>query len=104
MKSADKLMAEPIEPAGELQNGLTSRTWPVILYGALILMPANIFLLLVAGQSLIGPVSFIALILWVEACRLSRRPLTTAEAFIVYSVSAVAAGQLIFYMYAIHPA
>lgn len=88
----------------ELENGLTPRTWPVILYGALILMPANMYLLLVAGQSLVGPISFIALILWVEAARLSRRPLTTAEAFIVYSVSAVAASQLIFYHYAIHPA
>ena len=87
-----------------LESGLTRRTWPVILYGALVLMPANIYLLLVAGQSLVGPISFIALILWVEAVRLSRRPLTTAEAFIVYAVSAVAAGQLIFYMYAIHPA
>jgi len=91
-------------PAGRLENGLTSRTWPVILYGALVLMPANIYLLLVAGQSLLGPISFIALILWVETVRLSRKPLTTAEAFIVYSVSGVAAGQMIFYMYAIHPA
>src|SRR5512133_1685579 len=88
----------------KLESGLTRRTWPVILYGALVLMPANIYLLLVAGQSLVGPISFIALILWVEAVRLSRKPLTTAEAFIVYSVSAVAAGQLIFYMYAVYPA
>jgi len=92
------------ELSAPLENGLTSRTWPVILYGAFVLMPANLYLLLVAGQSLIGPISFIALILWVEAIRLSRRPLTTAEAFIVYSVSAAAAGQLIFYMYALHPA
>jgi len=87
-----------------LESGLTSRTWPVILYGAFILMPANIYLLLVAGQSLLGPISFIALILWVEAARLSRRPLSTAEAFIVYSVSAAAAGQMLFYLYAIYPA
>ena len=90
--------------AQALENGLTSRTWPVILYGAFILMPANIYLMLVAGQSLLGPISFIALILWVEAARLSRKPLSTAEAFIVYSVSAVAAGQMLFYMYAIYPA
>ena len=89
---------------GRLESGLTRRTWPVILYGALVLMPANIYLLLVAGQSLIGPISFIALILWVEGVRLTRKPLSTAEAFIVYSVSAVAAGQMIFYLYAIHPA
>lgn len=86
-----------------LENGLTSRTWPVILYGALVLMPANIYLMLVAGQSLTGPISFIALILWVEAARLSRKPLSTAEAFIVYAVSGVAASQLIFYGYAIFP-
>ena len=98
----DHRVEEP--PEGHLESGLTARTWPVILYGALVLMPANIYLLLVAGQSLVGPISFIALILWVEAVRLSRRPLTTAEAFIVYSVSAVAAGQMIFYLYAIHPA
>jgi hypothetical protein len=90
--------------AEALESGLTSRTWPVILYGAFILMPANIYLMLVAGQSLLGPISFIALILWVEAARLSRKPLSTAEAFIVYSVSAVAAGQMLFYMYAIYPA
>lgn len=93
----------PVGVDGALENGLTSRTWPVILYGALVLMPANIYLMLVAGQSLTGPISFIALILWVEAARLSRKPLSTAEAFIVHSVSAVAAGQLIFYGYAIFP-
>src|SRR5512146_3261693 len=94
--------APPLLAQG-LESGLTSRTWPVILYGAFILMPANIYLMLVAGQSLLGPISFIALILWVEAARLSRKPLSTAEAFIVYSVSAVAAGQLLFYAYAIFP-
>lgn len=88
----------------QLEPGLTRRTWPVILYGALVLLPANMYLMLVAGQSLLGPTSFIALILWVEAARLSRRPLTTAEAFIVYSVSAVAAGQMMFYASALHPA
>ncbi len=97
----DKAPAGEIEPV--LESGLTKRTWPVILYGAIVLMPANIYLLLVAGQSLVGPISFIALILWVEAARLSRRHLTTAEAFIVYSVSAVAAGQMLFYSYAIFP-
>lgn len=105
MSLLDTIRGKSEEPAelSHLENGLTSRTWPVILYGALVLMPANIYLMLVAGQSLAGPVSFIALILWVEAARLSRKPLTTAEAFIVYAVSGVAAGQLIFYSYAIFP-
>lgn len=106
--SATKHETKDLAPKGQieppLENGFTRRTWPVILYGALVLMPANIYLMLVAGQSLIGPISFIALILWVEAVRLSRRPLSTAEAFIVYSVSAVAAGQMIFYTYAMYPA
>jgi hypothetical protein len=86
------------------EDGFTARSSLVILYGAFILMPANIYLLLVAGQSLITPIHFIALILWVEMCKFARKPLTTAEAFIVYSVSGVAAGQLIFYLYAINPA
>ena len=55
---------EPEEMVPE-QSGLTPRTSLVILYGAFILMPANIYLLLVAGQSLITPIHFIALILWV---------------------------------------
>ncbi len=97
------LPAGPKEMAAE-QEGFTGRTSLVILYGAFILMPANIYLLLVAGQSLITPIHFIALILWVEMCKFSRRPLTTAEAFIVYTVSGVAAGQLIFYFYALNPA
>ena len=37
-----------VGPDGRLESGLTGRTWPVILYGALVLMPANIYLLLVA--------------------------------------------------------
>ncbi len=82
-----------------LEEGLTSRTWPVILYGAFILMPANIYLMLVAGTNLTGAVSFVALILWVEMARLGRRPLSPAEAFIVYSISGMAAGQLLFYNY-----
>jgi hypothetical protein len=106
MSVAAETRLDEVEPAlaGPIESGLTSRTWPVILYGAFILMPANIYLMLVAGQSLLGPISFIALILWVEAARLTRKPLSTAEAFIVYSVSAVAAGQMLFYMYAIYPA
>ncbi len=106
MSTATQPIPPQMEPAlvERAESGLTSRTWPVILYGAFILMPANIYLLLVAGQSLLGPISFIALILWVEAARLSRKPLTTAEAFVVYAVSAVAAGQMLFYLYAIHPA
>lgn len=87
-----------------LENGLTRRTFPVILYGAFILMPANIYLLLVAGTNLTGAVSFVALILWVEFARLGRKPLSPAEAFIVYAIAGMAAGQLLFYNYAIHPA
>ncbi|HYF47761.1 MAG TPA: OPT/YSL family transporter [Planctomycetota bacterium] len=87
-----------------LEEGLTPRTFWVIFYGAFILMPANIYLLLVAGTSLSGAVAYVALILWVEMARLGRKPLTAAEAFIVYSISGMAAGQLLFYNYAVHPA
>jgi hypothetical protein len=87
-----------------LQEGLTPRTYWVILYGAFILMPANLYLLLVAGTSLGGAVPFVALILWIELAKLSRRPLSPAEAFIVFSISGMAAGQLLFYNYAVHPA
>lgn len=87
-----------------LSEGLTKRTSLVILYGAFILMPANIYLMLVAGQNLATPITFIALILWVELAKLTRRPLSTAEAFIVFSVSAMAAGQMLFYIYALYPA
>jgi hypothetical protein len=92
------------EVSGPLQNGLTKRTFMVILYGAFILMPANIYMLLVAGTNLTGVVSFVALILWVEFARLGRKPLAPAEAFIVYAIAGMAAGQLLFYNYAIHPA
>lgn len=88
----------------DLREGLTQRTSLVILYGAFILMPANIYLMLVAGQSLATPITFIALILWVELAKLTKRPLTTAEAFIVFSVSAMAASQMLFYSYALYPA
>ena len=87
-----------------LEEGLTPRTAWVILYGAFILMPANLYLLLVAGTSLSGAVPFVALILWIELAKLSRRPLTAAEAFIVFSISGMAAGQLLFYNYAVYPA
>ncbi|MBI3831151.1 MAG: OPT/YSL family transporter [Planctomycetes bacterium] len=87
-----------------LEEGLNARTFWVILYGAFILMPANLYLMLVAGTSLTGAVSFVALILWVELARLGRRPLTPAEAFIVYSISGMSAGQMLFYNYAVHPA
>ena len=88
----------------EPQEGFTRRTSLVILYGAFILMPANLYLMLVAGQNLITPIHFIALILWVEMCKFSRKPLSTAEAFIVYAISGVAAGQMLFYYYALMPA
>lgn len=97
-------LSQAVAPGAPLEEGLTRRTWMVILYGAFILMPANIYLLLVAGTSLTGAVSFVALILWVEFARLGRKPLSPAEAFIVYSISGMAAGQLLFYNYAVHPA
>jgi hypothetical protein len=107
--ASDAKIAEPPraphEPlALELENGLTPRTAWVILYGAFILMPANIYLMLVAGTNLTGAVSFVALILWVEMAKFGRKPLSPAEAFIVYSISGISAGQLLFYNYAIHPA
>ncbi len=98
------MATEPQDLEGPLQDGLTSRTWMVIFYGAFILMPANIYLMLVAGTNLTGAVSFVALILWVEFARLGRKPLSPAEAFIVYSISGMAASQLLFYNYALHPA
>ncbi len=98
MAATEGLLEEP------LQRGLTPRTALVIFYGAFILMPANIYLQLVAGQTLAGPISFIALILWVELSRLTDNPLSKAEAFIVYSVSAIAATQPLFYRYALFPA
>lgn len=97
--------AAEVSATGEpLEEGLTNRTVWVILYGAFILMPANLYLMLVAGTSLTGAVAFVALILWVELARLSRKPLTPAESFIVYSISGMAAGQMLFYNYAVHPA
>jgi hypothetical protein len=87
-----------------LQSGLTSRTWPVIIYGAFILMPANVYLMLVSGQSLLEPISFIALILWIELGRLTDKPLSKAEAFVVFAISSMAAGQMLFYGYALFPA
>lgn len=88
----------------QTESGLTYRTWWVIVYGALVLMPANVYLTLVSGQSLLGPISFVALILWVELARLMRAPLKPAEAFIVYAIAGIAAGQMTFYTYAVHPA
>ncbi len=94
----------PLAELGPEERGLTPRTALVIIYGAFILMPASLYLRLVAGQTMLGPISFIALILWVEFCRLSDKPLSKAEAFIVYSVSSIAAGQYLFYNYALFPA
>ena len=94
----------PLAELGPEEAGLTSRTALVILYGAFILMPASLYLRLVAGQTMLGPISFIALILWVEFCRFTDKPLSKAEAFIVYSVSSIAAGQYLFYNYALFPA
>ncbi len=93
MAASEGLIDEP------LQRGLTPRTALVIFYGAFILMPASVFLWLVTGTVLAGPISFIALILWVELARLTDKPLTKAEAFIVFSVSAIAATQPLFLQY-----
>ena len=55
MSSDTENMTEPIDLPSDLESGLTARTWPVILYGAFVLMPANIYLLLVAGQNMPVP-------------------------------------------------
>jgi len=103
-KLTETELAEYQDEILPVENGLTPRTALVILYGAFILMPANLYLLLVSGQGLVGGVNVIALILWVELCKFTRKPLTTAEAFIVYSVSAIAASQLLFANYVMHQA
>lgn len=78
----------------ELREGFTWKSVIGILYVSLILLPANIYYILVVGQSLGIAAQFITLILFVEIFKFSAKPLTKQEAFVIYAVAieATAAG------------
>ncbi|RLG09386.1 MAG: hypothetical protein DRN68_01675, partial [Thaumarchaeota archaeon] len=72
-----------------LEEGLTINSILAIIYAAVVLQPAAIYLTMTAGVT-IGA-GYVAVLLFVELARLLGRPLRRAEVFIIYSMSGLAA-------------
>jgi len=72
-----------------LEEGLTINSILAIIYAAVVLQPAAIYLTMTAGVT-IGA-GYVAVLLFVELARLLGRPLRRAEVFIIYAMSGMAA-------------
>jgi len=78
----------------EVRSGLTWRSFSALLYASIVMMPATIYANLVAGIGmgafLFPAIGYVVAFLFVEIARLSGRPLTKQEVFIIWSCSLVA--------------
>jgi hypothetical protein len=72
-----------------LEEGLTINSIVAIIYAAVVLQPAAIYLTMTAGIT-IGA-GYVAVLLFVELARIFGRPLRRAEVFIIYAMSGMAA-------------
>lgn len=82
-------MSEAAEEHFVPEEGLTLNSLIAIIYAAVVLQPAAIYLSMTAGIS-IGA-GYVAVLLFVELARIFGRPLRRAEVFIIFSMSGMAA-------------
>lgn len=76
-------------------RGFTWRVYAGVLYSIIILQPAIIWLMLTTGQSLVGAAVLITTLLFTEVFRLSGKPLTKQETFILYAVSGLSGAGIV---------
>ncbi|MEM2790902.1 MAG: hypothetical protein QW075_03550, partial [Thermofilaceae archaeon] len=82
-------MVEPHSP--QLLSGFTWRALLVLLLGAAIVVPASIYLSMLAGGTLAGAAAFIIAVLASQLAITFGAPLTKQELLIIYEASSVIA-------------
>ncbi|HIE18880.1 TPA: hypothetical protein EYP75_04050, partial [Candidatus Bathyarchaeota archaeon] len=100
-------MMERKSETREFKSGFTWRSYLAILYAIFIYTPAVIWLSLVTvGIRLVVPITLSTLILFVEFARISGKPLSKHESFIIMSLTGQATGiiftNLIYRLFFVH--
>jgi hypothetical protein len=79
---------KPDESAeGSPPSGLTSRSVLAVIFTCVFLLPVVLYLQLVSGALIVGATVYVAAVLFTEIARISGRPLSTQEVFIIYMAS-----------------
>jgi len=80
-----------MNPVGDAEarppSGLTSRSILAVVFTCVFLLPVVLYLQLVSGALIVGATVYVAAVLFTEIARISGRPLTTQEVFIIYMAS-----------------
>jgi len=67
--------------------GLTQRSVLAVIFTTVFLLPVVLYLELVSGAIIVGATVYVAAVLFTEIARISGRPLTTQEVFVIYFAS-----------------
>lgn len=94
-------MRDPVEGRDpqELKPGFTWRSALAILLTVLVFTPISIYVQLVAGIGSLPAVAILMALIFSEVTRATGNPLTKQELFIIYQMSALAAGATTCYLY-----
>lgn len=81
------------------QAGLTWRSLLAIIFSAAIILPVSLSINLLAGIALASAATYLTAVLFAEIARITGRPLTKQEMFIIYSTSGLTASSIPFLDY-----
>jgi len=79
-----------------LKPGLTYRSALALVFASLVIMPVQLYLILVSGANIASAAVYITVILFTELSFLGGSPLTKQEIFIVYTLAGLAASNPVF--------
>jgi len=82
-----------------VQAGLTWRSILAIIFAAAIILPVSLSINLLAGITLASAATYLTAVLFAEIARITGRPLTKQEMFIIYSASGLTATSIPFLDY-----
>ncbi|MEM2823772.1 MAG: hypothetical protein QXF69_06695, partial [Thermofilaceae archaeon] len=83
----------------DLKAGFTWRSAFAILLTVLVFTPISIYVQLVAGIGSLPAVAILMALIFSEVTRMTGNPLSKQELFIIYQMSALAAGATTCYLY-----
>lgn len=83
-------------PKYDLKPGLTYRSALALVFSSLVIMPVQLYLILVSGVNIAIAAVYITVILLTELSTISGTPLTKQEIYIVYMLAGLAASNPVF--------
>jgi len=80
-------MSSETSDRGSVLPGLTRRSALAVVFTTVFLLPVVLYLQLVSGAIIVGATVYVAAVLFTEIARISGRPMTTQEVFVIYFAS-----------------